>query len=240
MKAHPTALVDPKASIAEDVEIGPFCIIGPEARIGPGCRLGPRVTVQGPSVIGRDNQFHAHVSIGRAGGGRVEIGDANVFRESSHVDAPPAAGITRLGSRNRLGAWAAVSGGSSIGSDVRLGAFSVIGENGLVEDGVQVEGQCVVDENRRLGKGSRIRSQIPVSADVPPFMVLDGNPSSVQSPNPAYGSAALLKAYEIAFSDGLAYPEAARRIAALKDATPEVATLAEFLRSSKSPEADGE
>src|SRR6185295_17815770 len=231
---------DPKASIADDVEIGPFCVIGPGVRIGPGCRLGPRVNVTGPTVLGRDNQLHAHVSIGRNGGGRVEVGDANIFRESSHVDAPLAGGSTRVGSRNRLGTWAAISGGSTIGNDVRLGAFSVIGENGLVEDGVQIEGQCVVDENRRLGRGARIRSQIPVSADVPPFMILDGNPSSVHSLNPAYHSAELLRAYEIAFADGLAYPEAARKVAALKDAPPEVAALAEFLRSSKSPEADGD
>jgi UDP-N-acetylglucosamine acyltransferase len=237
VKAHRTALVDAQASVADDVEIGPFCVIGPGVRIGPGCRLDPRVNLQGPAVIGRDNHFHAHVTVGRFGGGRVDIGDANIFRESSHVDAAAAGGSTRVGSRNRFGAWVGIGGGSSVGNDVRIGAFSVVGDGGTVEDGAWIEGQCVIDEERRVGRGSFICSQVPVCSDVPPYMRLDGNPSTVHSVNPSQGGAALEEAYEIAFKSGASYPEAARKIAALAGKTPEVAALAEFLKTAKPPEA---
>ena len=40
-KIHPTALVDPKASLEASVEIGPYSIIGPDVVIGAGTRVGP-------------------------------------------------------------------------------------------------------------------------------------------------------------------------------------------------------
>jgi UDP-N-acetylglucosamine acyltransferase len=236
MKAHPTALVDPAASVADDVEIGPFCVIGGGVKIGPGCRLGARVALQGSVLVGRDNVLHAHVTVGQPKGGRIEIGDANVFRESSHVDAATGA-TTRIGSRNRLGSWAGVSSGSTVGDDVRLGAFSTVGENGIVEDDAWIEGQCVLDANRRVGRSSLIRSQVPVGADVPPYMCIDGNPFEVQGVNPRRRSSVLDMAFEIAFKSGLSTADAARTLVEKLGAGPEVEALAGYLRTSKPPEA---
>lgn len=236
MKAHPTALVDPGASVADDVVIGPFCMIGTGVRIGPGCMLGARVTIQGPVAIGRDNVFHPHVTLGQPKGGRIEIGDGNVFRESSHVQAATGAS-TRIGSRNRLGAWSGVSSGSAVGNDVRLGSFSVVGENDIVEDDAWIEGQCVIDANMRVGRSSLIRSQVPVAADVPPYMCIDGNPSEVQGVNPRRRNALLDIAFEIVYKSGLSFPEAARALSEKLGATPEVEALSEFLKTAKPPEA---
>lgn len=237
MKAHPTALVDPAASIADDVEIGPFCIVGAAVTIGPGCRLGTRVTLHGPAAVGRDNAFHPHVTVGKPGGGRVEIGDANVFRESAHIDAPTAGTTTRIGSRTRFGAWAGAAGGCSIGNDVRVGAFSVVGQDGVVEDEAWIEGQCVIEAGRRIGRASLVRSQVPVTADVPPFMCLDGNPAEIQSVNPHRRNHLLEMAFEIVFKSGLSFPEAARKLLEKPGAPPELEALAGFLKTAKPPEA---
>jgi len=236
MKAHPTALVDPESSVADDVAIGPFCVIGPGVRIGAGSRLGARVTVQGSVQIGRDTVLHAHVTLGHPKGGRIEIGDGNVFRESSHVDAATGA-ATRIGSRNRLGAWAGVSSGCTVGNDVRIGAFSIVGENDIVEDDAWIEGQCVVDANRRVGRSSLIRSQVPISADVPPYMVVDGNPFEVQGVNPRRRNSLLDIAFEIVYKSGLSFPDAARELIAKLGASPEVEALTEYLKTAKPPEA---
>jgi UDP-N-acetylglucosamine acyltransferase len=235
MKAHPTALVDPAASVAEDVVVGPFCVIGAGVKIGPGTSLGPRVTMQGQVVVGRDNVFHAHSQV-RTQGGRIEIGDGNIFREASHVDAATGA-ATRIGSRNRLGAWAGVSSGSAVGNGVRIGAFSTVGENDIVEDDAFIEGQCVVDANRRIGRSSLIRSQVPVAADVPPYMVIDGNPSEVQGVNPHRRNSLLDIAFEIVYKSGLSFPEAAKALIEKLGPAPEVEALSEFLKSAKPPEA---
>src|SRR6185295_525755 len=126
MKAHPTALVDPAAEVAGDVEIGPFCVVGAGVRIGEGCVLGPRVCVHGPAVLGRNNRLHAHACVGTPGAGRVEIGDDNVIRESTSVASPDPKGLTKIGSRNRFGTWVSIGPGTVIDDDACFGSFSVL------------------------------------------------------------------------------------------------------------------
>lgn len=236
MTAHPSALVDPAAAIAEDVEIGPFCVIGPGVRLGPGCRIGSRVSLYGPVVAGPGNLIQAGVTIGKPDGGRIEIGDANVFREFSHVDAAKGA-TTRIGSRNRIGTWAGVNSGSSLGNGIRLGAYSVVGDNSIVEDDAWIQPQVVIDPNRRVGRGALLRIQMTAFDDVPPYMCLDGNPPAIQSVNPSRRTSMLDMAFEIVYKSGLSFPEAAKKLLETASSAPEVAALAEFLRSAKPPEA---
>ena len=175
MKVHPSAIVDPGARIAEDVEIGPYCIVGAGVRIGAGCRLGAHVLIQGSVVIGRNNVFHPQSKIGAAQGGRIEIGDGNVFREYSHVDAPKAGAETLVGSRNRFGVCVAVGAGCRIGNDVLLGGYALLGESCVLEDEAQIEAQVVIgnEQPMRVGRGSRVRSMVHLTEDVPPFMLMD-------------------------------------------------------------------
>jgi len=58
------SIVDPKAQIADDVEIGPFCVVGPHVKLGAGSRLLSHVTIVGHTTVGRDNVFHPHSVIG--------------------------------------------------------------------------------------------------------------------------------------------------------------------------------
>jgi len=191
MKAHPSAVVDPDASIADDVEIGPFCMVGAGVRIGPGCRLGAHVMLQGSVVIGRDNIFHPQSKVGSSAGGRIEIGDGNVFREYSHVDTPKAGGETRVGSRNRLGVCVAVGAGCVIGNDIRLGGYAMLGDSCVVEDEARIGAQVVIgnEEPQRVGRGSQVRSMVPLTANVPPSVVMDWDPET-GLPGPREGGGA--------------------------------------------------
>ncbi len=175
MKPHPSALVDPGASVADDVEIGPFCIVGAGVRIGSGCRLAAHVMIQGAVVIGRNNVFHPQSKVGAFEGGRIEIGDGNVFREYSHVDAPKAGGQTRVGSRNRFGVCVALGPGCVVGNDVHLGGYAMLGDGCVIEDEVRIEAQVVIgnDEPQRVGRGSRVRSMVPLIENVPPSRIVD-------------------------------------------------------------------
>src|SRR5437868_5467913 len=102
-KTSPHAVIDPKAEIAEDVEIGPFCVIGPQVKIESGCRLLNNVTVLGRTTIGKDNVFFPNSVVGAAPqdkkfkGEETElvIGSGNVFREavSLHVGTEKGGGI---------------------------------------------------------------------------------------------------------------------------------------------------
>ena len=98
-KISPHAVIDRKAEIADDVEVGPFCVIGPQVKIGSGCRLLNNVTILGRTTIGKDNVFFPNAVIGASPqdkkfkGETTEliIGNANVFRElvTIHVAVPP-------------------------------------------------------------------------------------------------------------------------------------------------------
>ncbi len=236
MKAHATALVDPSAEVAEDVEIGPFCVVGGGVRIGPGCRLGPRVTIAGPATVGSGNVFHAHAAIGGdpqdldgpAPDGRIEIGDGNVFRESATVHRPKTAGgVTRIGDRNRFHAASHVGHDCSIGDGVILCTFAVLGGHTTVEDQAWIEGLGGTHQFVTIGRRSWSRSHIPITEDVPPYMLVDGNHFDVVGVNPRFASEPLRRACEVIWGLGLPLPEALARLE--REEAPEVRCLVEFM-----------
>jgi UDP-N-acetylglucosamine acyltransferase len=85
------AVVSPQAQLASDVEVGPFTVIGPGVEIGAGTWIGPHAVINGPTRIGKDNKIYQFASLGDAPQDkkykgeptRLEIGDRNIFRESS-------------------------------------------------------------------------------------------------------------------------------------------------------------
>src|SRR4051794_22488511 len=92
-RISPLAVVDPRAELADDVEVGPFCTIGPDVRLGSGCRLDCHVVLTGHTSIGSNNRFHPNCVIGgepqdysyTGSATRVVIGDNNIFREGVTV-----------------------------------------------------------------------------------------------------------------------------------------------------------
>ena len=240
MKAHPTALVDPAARIAEDVEIGPFCAVGPEVELGPGCRLLARVRIEGRVRAGRGNVFHPNAAIGGppqdlqppAPDARIEIGDGNVFRESVTVHHPKTpGGVTRIGSRNRFHAASHVGHDCRIGNDAVLATHAVLGGHTVLEDGCHVEGMGGTHQFVTIGRLAWTRSHIPITEDVPPFMWIDGNHFEVKGVNPRCQSAALEKAFTTIWKSGLPRPEALALLE--REDAAEVRELAAFLLRSR-------
>jgi UDP-N-acetylglucosamine acyltransferase len=234
---HATALVDPKAELAGDVEVGPFSIVGPGVQLGPGCRLLARVRITGPVSIGSRNVFHPNAAIGgdpqdlqpAAEDGRIEIGDDNIFREAVTVHRPKMpGGRTRIGSRNRFHFASHVGHDSTIGDEIVLCTHAVLGGHTTIESQVWFEGQGGSHQFVTVGTLSWVRSHIPVTEDVPPFMVVDGNHFRVRGVNPRCRSEALERAYEIIWTSGLPRPDAVRALEGEKD--PRVRALVDFLR----------
>ena len=90
---HPTALVDPKAELADDVTVGPFSIVGPNVRIGSGTRIGSHSTVEGHTTIGAGNRIGPYASVGGVPQDmkyaneptQLVIGDRNTIREFTTI-----------------------------------------------------------------------------------------------------------------------------------------------------------
>src|ERR1700754_3549312 len=107
---HPLAYVDPRAEVADDVTVGPFCVVGPHVKIGEGCILDNNVTITGHTTLGARNRLYPFVALGcepqdlgyTGATTYVEIGDDNIFREgvTVHRGAEKEDFVTRIDHRN--------------------------------------------------------------------------------------------------------------------------------------------
>src|SRR5437899_6230257 len=111
-RLHATALIDAKARLAADVEVGAYSVVGPEVSIGAGTVVGPHVVITGRTTIGARNRIFHFASVGdipqdRKYGGEptaLSIGDDNVIREyvSIHAGTLQDRGTTTIGNGNWL------------------------------------------------------------------------------------------------------------------------------------------
>ena len=60
---HKTAIIDSKAKINNNVQVGPYCVIGPNVVIGENTKIQSHVHISGNTVIGKDNRIYPFVSI---------------------------------------------------------------------------------------------------------------------------------------------------------------------------------
>jgi len=181
----PRAEIDHRAQIADDVAIGPFCVIGPDVTLGPGCRLDSHVTIIGHTAIGAGNRFFPNCVIGAepqdyAFSGaptRVEIGEANVFREgvTVHRGAEKEDGITRIGNRNLLMANSHVAHNCHLHDNVVLVNGVLLGGHVHVHDYAIISGNAVVHHFATLGTLSFVSGGCRVPNDVPPYMLAVGS-----------------------------------------------------------------
>jgi len=183
-KISPHAVIDPQAELAEDVEVGPFCVIGPGVKIDSGCRLLNNVTILGRTAIGKDNVFFPNAVIGAAPqdkkfkGETTEliVGNANVFREAVtvHVGTEMGGGITRIGDNGlymvnaHIGHDARIGNGVVISNNVMLAGHVVCENNVAIMGGVGIHHFVTVGESAYVGAFSRVHY------DVPPFCKVDG------------------------------------------------------------------
>ena len=184
-KISPHAVIDPAATIAEDVEIGPFCVIGPEVKIDSGCRLLNSVTILGRTTIGKDNVFFPNSVIGAAPqdkkykGGSTElvIGSGNVFREAVtiHAGTEKGGGITRIGDNGLYMVNCHIGHDAQIGNNVVIANNVMIAGHVVMQDYVAMMGgvgRASLHDHRR---SSHTSARIPrIHHDVPPFCKVDG------------------------------------------------------------------
>lgn len=189
---HPTAIVSPKAELGRDVRIGPYCIVGGGVTLGDECVLHSHVILDGPAKIGRKNEFFPFAIVG----GKtqdlkyigeptsLEVGDSNVFRENctvhrgSHEELP-----TRIGSHNLFLCYSHVAHDCQVGNHVILSNNGTLGGHIIVEDHAIISGLAAVHQFCRIGMHSIIGGCSKVVQDVPPFMIVDGNPAATRGLN---------------------------------------------------------
>jgi UDP-N-acetylglucosamine acyltransferase len=192
MNVHPTAIIDPEAEIGADVTIGPYCVIGPAVVLGESCWLQNHVTLCGPSKIGLRNRFYAYCSIGQQSqdlkyGGEptyLEIGNENVFREFVTVSRATGKGnVTRIGNQGNFLAYSHIAHDCEVGDRVIFSNNGTLGGHVVVEEYAVLGGLTAVHQFCRIGKHAITGGCTKIVQDVPPFMIVDGNPAEVRGVN---------------------------------------------------------
>ena len=182
-----TAHIDPRAEIAEDVEIGPFCVIGPDAVIGRGTKLENNVTIKGNTSIGEHNHIHANAVIGgppqdlsyQGTPTKVKIGNHNVIRECVTINCGTEKdrGVTSVGDHCYLMACCHIAHDCFVGDHVIIANGSMLGGHVHVHDHASISGAVAVHHFATIGSYSFIGGVSRVLHDVPPYMLVEGVPT---------------------------------------------------------------
>lgn len=190
---HPTAIVDPGAELAESVSIGPYAVVGAGVRIGEGTRIGAHCTLEGPMTLGRDNVVHPHAALGctpqdmkyKGEPTELVVGDRNTVFQFCTFSRGTAqdAGVTRVGDDNWIMAYVHIAHDVQVGSRCILANNATLAGHVHVGDWVIVGGLTGIHQFCKIGAHAMTGFQSHVSQDVPPFMMVSGNPLGVHGFN---------------------------------------------------------
>ena len=190
---HPTALVDSAAELDSTVTIGPYSVVGPEVRIGQGTRIGAHCVIEGRTTIGQHNEIFHFNAIGavpqdkKYAGERTElrIGDHNTVREfcTFNLGVPAAGGVTRVGNHNWIMAYTHIAHDCQVDDHTTLANNTTLGGHVHLADWVTVGGLTGIHQFVKVGAHAMVGFASAVSQDVPPYMMVDGNPLAVRGIN---------------------------------------------------------
>lgn len=245
-KIHAEAVVHPKAIIGKNVEIGPYTVIGADVKIGDGTKIKAHCQITGWATIGRDNVIHNGVSIGappqdikyKGEKGEIIIGDKNIIREFVTVHIPSGAGKTIIGNENFIMVQAHVPHNCKIGNQVVIGGYAGLAGYTEIGDQAVIGGMAGIHQFVRIGRLTMVGAQSKVTQDIPPFMLVEGNPAQVRGINSIGiqrrgisqdGQSEIKKAFKLIYETGHNAAEAAREIRKRLRPLPEIEQLASFL-----------
>lgn len=190
---HPTAVVDPRAQIADDAVIGPLCLIGPHVKIGSQTRLLGQACITGHTTIGARNLIYPQVCLGAepqdfgfAFGtlSYLRIGDGNFFREGVTVHVGTKADTeTVIGNDNFFMANSHVGHNCIIGNQVIMANCALMAGYVEVHDGCFISGLTAVRQFCRIGRFAMMWGISAISKDLPPFMIVNGRNGAIAGVN---------------------------------------------------------
>ncbi len=249
---HPSALVDPKAKIADNVSIGPFSVIGPDVEIGEGTVVGPHVVINGHTQIGKNNQIFQFASVGEANQDKkykgeptkTIIGDNNVIRESCtiHRGTVQDIGETRIGNNNLFMAYVHIAHDCVIADNCIFANHVTVAGHVHIDDWVIMAGFTGVHQFCKIGAHAFTAISSIVVKDIPPFVMADGHSARPRGLNKEglrrrgftpEAIRAIQKAYKIYYRENRLSAEALAEIKNQYADVAEVMQFVEFIEQSE-------
>ncbi len=232
---HPTAIVEPGAQLAQGVRIDAYSIVRANVQIGSDTTIGAHCVIEGHTRIGSGNRIFQFCSIGAVPQDKkyagepteLHIGDRNTIREfcTLNVGTVQDGGVTRIGDENWIMAYVHIAHDCQVGNQTQFANNATLGGHVRVDDWAIIGGLSGVHQFVKIGAHAFVGFASAVSQDVPPFMLVDGNPLAVRGFN-AEGLrrrgfspariAAVKQMHKLIYRSGMT-------LEAAKDALPEVA-----------------
>lgn len=247
---HATAIVDPAAELDSSVSVGPYSVIGPHVKIAAGTTVGPHVVIEGHTTIGRDNRIFQFASLGaipqdkKYAGEPCEliIGDRNTIREfcTFNIGSPGDLGVTRVGNDNWLMAYVHLAHDCQVGNNTIFANNTQLAGHVHVGDWVIFGGFTVVHQFVRIGAHSMTAMCTLLFADLPPFVMCQGQPAAARSMNfeglrrrgfSPDRISAVKAMHKALYRDDLTLQVAMERIAGLNENHPEASSDVEMMLS---------
>lgn len=247
----PHALIDPKAKLADDVEVGPWTFIGPDVEIGAGCKIASHVVIKGPTIMGANNTVFQFTTLGEdtpdlkyAGEPtRLEIGDNNVFREgvTVHRGTVQDNSLTAIGNNNLLMAYVHVGHDSIVGDHCVFANNAALAGHVKIGDYANISGYTLIHQFCSIGAHAFTGMGTAISMDVPAYVLVAGNPVAAKSVNVVglkrrdfskHDIQAINNAFKTLYRRGLTLDQALAELEQQSQACAAINLLIDSLRSS--------
>ena len=249
---HPTALIDPKAELADDVEVGAFTIIEGKVRVDSGTRINSHVVITGRTTIGKDNHIFQFASLGdepqdkKYAGEDTEliIGDNNTIRELCTFSrgSMQGGGVTRIGNNCWIMACVHIAHDCILGNDIIMANNASLAGHVTVGNYAILSGYSLVHQFCTVGEHSFTSYSSLVGRSVPPYVTVTGEKSHVKGINSeglkrrGFTSEQInqvRRAYKALYRESLPLEEATAKITEMAKNSPELEPMVEFLNKAE-------
>lgn len=249
---HPSAIIHPKAKIADDVQIGPYCVVGEEVTIKSGTVVGPQVVIDPYVNIGENCRIFQFAAIGatpqslkfKGEKTQVSIGDNCIIREfvTIHRGTEFGGGRTEIGHNCFLMAYTHIAHDCIIGENVVMANNATLAGHIVIGKHATVGGLVAIHQFVRVGEYAFVGGKSAVTKDIPPYVIASGDRARLHGLNQVglkrhgfspQAVSQLKKAYRLIFRFGLTLNEAIQRVGAEVEQLTEVIEFIDFIKSSQ-------
>jgi UDP-N-acetylglucosamine acyltransferase len=248
---HSTAIVDPKAELADDVIVGAYSIIGPDVKIDSGTSIGPHVVITGHTSIGKHNQIFQFSSLGEAPQDKkyqaeptkLEIGDHNTIREFCTFNRGTSQdkGVTKIGNQNWIMAYVHIAHDCHVHNNTILANNSSLAGHVDMDDFAILGGFTLVHQFCKIGQHVITAVGSVLFKDIPPYVTASGydaKPHGINSEGlkrrgfSAESITNIKRAYKTLYRQSLTLDEAKLALTQQAITSPELSLLVDFLNRS--------